>query len=299
MSQELHSALLSRFLKSRRAALSPADFGLPSDCRRRTPGLRREEVASLIGVSVSWYTWLEQGRSISVSASVLERLATVMQLDAAQREYLFTLVQRRPAPIVPRERAEPQEPSPLLRRTLDALNVPALAMTYRWDLVAWNRYMALFRDYSALPPRDRNLLRLLVLDPIHKTNPEDYERKIRLATSRLRFDYSQVGDDPVLDDLIRELCAACPLFEHYWNESTDIGPAESSGTVLHPTLGRFNFEHSVYVPKSDAHLRVVIYFPQDDVAAAKLAELAAGRAPDGAESRTRIRPLGARKRRIA
>ena len=291
--------MLSRFLKSRRAALSPADFGLPVDCRRRTPGLRREEIASLIGVSVSWYTWLEQGRSISVSASVLERLATVLQLDAAQREYLFTLVHRRPAPIVPPEHREPQEPSPLLKRTLDALTVPALAMTYRWDLVAWNKYIALFRDYSALPPKDRNLLRLLVHDPAHRANPEDYERKVRLATSRLRFDYSQVGDDPVLDDLIRELCEACPIFAHYWNDTTDIGPAESSGTVLHPTLGRFNFEHCVYVPKSDAHLRLVIYFPQDEVAAAKLAELASGRVSRATESPKRIPSLGTGKRRIA
>jgi len=302
VSQELQSAMLSRFLKSRRAALSPADFGLPRDCRRRTPGLRREEVASLVGVSVSWYTWLEQGRSISVSASVLERLASVLQLDAAQREYLFTLVQRRPAPIVPPERVEPQEPSPLLRRTLDALNVPAVAMTYRWDLVAWNRYMEFFRNYSELPPKDRNLLRLLVRDPMHKANPDDYERKIRLATSRLRFDYSQVGDDPVLDELIRELCEACPLFDHYWNDSTDIGPAESEGTVLHPKLGRFNFEHSVYVPKSDAHLRLVIYFPQDEAAAAKLAEIAEqlnGRTTRSREAPARIPSLNARKRRIA
>src|SRR5690606_16818966 len=112
-------------------------------------------------------------------------------------------------------------------------------------------------------------------------------------------DYSQVGDDPVLDDLIRELCEACPLFDHYWNDSTDIGPAESVGTVLHPKLGRFNFEHSVYVPKSDAHLRLVIYFPRDEAAAAKLAELADGPAAGSREVRARIPSLNTRKRRIA
>src|SRR5690606_40671433 len=96
----------------------------------------------------------------------------------------------------------------LVWRTLDALAMPALAMTYRWDVVAWNRYIQLFRDYSQLPPRERNLLRLLVGDPVHKRNPEDYEAMIRLATLRLRFDYTQVGEDPILDDLIRELCEA-------------------------------------------------------------------------------------------
>ncbi len=271
----MQSSMLSRFLKSRRAALSPTEFGLPGDSRRRTPGLRREEVAALVGVSVSWYTWLEQGRDISVSANVLERLAAVLRLTGPQREYLFSLVQKRPAPIVPTNRADRHEPSPLLKRTLDALTVPALAMTYRWDVVAWNKHMQLFRNYAEMAPDARNLLRLLVHDPVHRTCPDEYDSKVRLATSRLRFDYSQVGEDRWLDELIRDLCSACPIFDRYWNDSTDIGPAESAGTVLHPQLGRFNFEHSVYVPKGDPHVRLVIYFPQDELAAAKLAELAA------------------------
>lgn len=276
MSEQVQSAMLSRFLRARRAALSPHHFGLPNDCRRRTPGLRREEVASLVGVSVSWYTWLEQGRNIRVSASVLERLASVLRLDAAQREYLFTLVQRRPAPIVATEPPERYEAGELVRRTLDAITMPALAVTYRWDVVAWNRYIQLFRDYSRLPRRERNLLRLLVGDPLHKRNAEDYERKVKLATSRLRFDYTQVGDDPVLDDLIDDLCEACPIFKHYWDHSSEIGPAESVSTVIHPELGRFNFEHSVFVPKGEPHLRVVVFFPQDAAASAALTKLANG-----------------------
>lgn len=296
MSQDLQSSMLSRFLKSRRAELLPAEFGLPGDSRRRTPGLRREEVAALVGVSVSWYTWLEQGRDISVSANVLERLAAVLRLTSAQREYLFTLVQKRPAPIVPPSRADRHEPSPLLKRTLDALAVPALAMTYRWDVVAWNKHMQLFRNYAEMAPEARNLLRLLVHDPVHRAYPDEYESKVRLATSRLRFDYSQVGGDRLLDEMIRELCAACPIFNRYWNDSTDIGPAESAGTVLHPRLGRLNFEHSVYVPKGDPHVRLVIYFPQDDVAAAKLAELSAAADCDAAAAQA---PQAAASRRIA
>lgn len=274
MSEQLQSEMLSRFLKARRAALSPDEFGLRSDCRRRTPGLRREELASLIGVSVSWYTWLEQGRNISVSTSVLERLAGVLQLDPAQREYLFSLVQKRPAPLVAAEPTDQYEAGALVWRTLDALAMPALAMTYRWDVVAWNRYIQLFRDYSQLPPRERNLLRLLVGDPVHKRNPEDYEAKIRLATSRLRFDYTQVGEDPILDDLIRELCEACPIFRQHWEDSCEIGPAQSVSTVIHREFGRFNFEHCVYVPKGEPHLRVVVYFPHDEAAAEALERLA-------------------------
>src|SRR5690606_5149708 len=144
---------------------------------------------------------------------------------------------------------ELHEAGPLVWRTLEALTIPALAMTYRWDVVAWNKYIQLFRDYSKLPPQERNLLRLLVSDPLHKRNREDYESKVRLATSRLRFDYTQVGDVPIVDGLIGELCEACPTFKHYWDHSTDIGPAESVSTVIHREFGRFNFEHCVFVPK--------------------------------------------------
>ena len=135
------------FLKGCRARLSPTQVGLPDTNRRRTPGLRREDVAALAGVSVTWYTWLEQGRKIQVSADVLERVCTTLRMTADEREYLFALVQHRPAPPAA---GCATEVSPTLARMLDALGVPALVMTARWDVIAWNRLMSqAFRHYDA------------------------------------------------------------------------------------------------------------------------------------------------------
>src|SRR5690606_19884451 len=130
---------LSEFLKSCRGRVSPSDVGLPEADRRRTPGLRREDVAALAGVSVTWYTWLEQGRDIHVSAAVLERISATMQLSKDEREYLFALVQHRPAPPLAGHDADA---SSAVRRMIDTLAVPAIVITARWDVVAWNSLSA-------------------------------------------------------------------------------------------------------------------------------------------------------------
>ena len=124
------------FLKGCRARLSPAQVGLPDTNRRRTPGLRREDVAALAGVSVTWYTWLEQGRKIQVSADVLARVCTTLRMTADEREYLFALVQHRPAPPVS---TRTTEASPTLLRMIESLAVPVIVMTARWDVIAWNQ----------------------------------------------------------------------------------------------------------------------------------------------------------------
>lgn len=274
MGQELNSRLLSRFLRSRRGALSPCDVGLAESGRRRTPGLRREEVAMLAGVSVSWYTWLEQGRSISVSASVLERLCDVLQLDSDQREYLFALVHNRPAPLRPLTSELRREASPATWRTLEALTVPAFALTHRWDVIAWNDIVLHFRDYSRLPSDDRNLLKMLVTDPMHKENRDEYERKVARATSILRLECSHAGEDPALEDLIEELSSLCPVFRRHWQESNSLAQPEGENILYHPELGGLRFENVAYVPKGEPHVRIVIFFPRDEKSAQETARLA-------------------------
>jgi transcriptional regulator with XRE-family HTH domain len=275
--------MLSHFLRSRRAALSPADFSLPRDRRRRALGLRREEVAALAGISVSWYTWLEQGRDIRVSAEVLERLSHVLQLDADQREYLFALAHRRPAPLTPAQPAASYEASPLLWRSLEALTVPAFALTYRWDVVAWNKLILLFRDYSKLRPDSRNLLRLLVDDPIYRRDMSAYEKKVRIATARLRSDYGQFSEDPILNALIDELSSKCPIFKRHWQESSRIGRAYGTNTIYHPRFGHLPFELSVYIPKGEPHLRVIVFLPSDLECAEKLELIKQGKTEHSAE----------------
>ena len=156
-------SLLGTYLRDRRAKLDPAAFGLSSQ-RRRTPGLRREEVAQRANISPTWYTWLEQGRGGAPSADVLERIARALMLTDVEREHLFLLGLGRP----PEARYQKNDGvTPRLQRVLDALEpTPALMRTAIWDVVAWNRAATvMLTDYGSLPPKQRNVLRFIFLDP--------------------------------------------------------------------------------------------------------------------------------------
>jgi transcriptional regulator with XRE-family HTH domain len=271
------------FLKGCRARLSPTQVGLPDTNRRRTPGLRREDVAALAGVSVTWYTWLEQGRKIQVSADVLERVCTTLRMTADEREYLFALVQHRPAPPVS---TRATEVSPTLARMLDALAVPALVMTARWDVIAWNRLMSQgLRAYERLEPAQRNLLRiLLVEDTCYQQDPVEYETMARRVLSKFRVDYSQTPDDPAFEQLINELTERCSIFRRLWNSPEVLGRSEA--IAYHPQLGGLTMEHSSYVPEGSPTLRVVIFVPYDEQSAAKISALRDER--EGAPEKRRL-----------
>jgi transcriptional regulator with XRE-family HTH domain len=254
------------FLKSCRARLSPGAVGLPDTSRRRTPGLRREDVAAVAGVSVTWYTWLEQGRDIHVSADVLERVCTALRMSADEREYLFALVQHRPAPIVP---LRTPELTPPLLHMLEAVTVPALVMTSRWDVIAWNDLTRIFRDYESMPAEQRNLLRiLLVEDESYQLDPARYEAMARRVLSKFRVDYSQSPNDPRFDELVAELSARSATFKKLWNSPEVM--RRSEGVGFYPQLGGLSFEHSSYVPEGNPTLRVVLYAPHDEQTAERI-----------------------------
>jgi transcriptional regulator with XRE-family HTH domain len=265
---DTHRRQLVDFLKGCRARLAPAALGLPDTNRRRTPGLRREDVAALAGVSVTWYTWLEQGRDIQVSAEVLERICVTLRMSPDEREYLFALVHHRPAPPVATHHHEVSAP---LSRMLTALAVPALVMTSRWDVIAWNDLTRIFRDYDELPPEKRNLLRiLLVEDETYQRDPAQYEAMAKRVLSRFRVDYSQTPDHPAFEELIVELTTKSPIFRRLWN-SADV-MSRSVGVGRYPVLGGVSFEHSSYVPEGSPTLRLVIYVPHDKESAEKIAD---------------------------
>src|SRR6185312_8426966 len=178
----------AEFLRRCRTRMDPAELGLPQPRRKRTEGLRREDVAALSGVSASWYTWLEQGRDMRVSDDVLERLCHTLRLSEDERVYLFSLVQHR-APRAPRH-APPEAPAEIVRM-INGLNVPAIVMNLRWDVLAWNRLNCLiYRDYSNLPAGERNLLEILLSRKASHLSPADLETTARRLIARLRFDYS-------------------------------------------------------------------------------------------------------------
>jgi transcriptional regulator with XRE-family HTH domain len=261
-------AQLSKFLKNCRARITPSEVGLPEPDRRRTAGLRREDVAALAGVSVTWYTWLEQGRDVHVSANVLERISSTLRLSEEERDYLFTLAQNRPPPLAPGRNTDV---SPAIWRMVEALEVPAIIMTMRWDVVAWNDLVTkIFRNYAVIAPKERNLLRILFTSPKYRVDQAEYEEMAHRVVAKLRVDYSQANGDPEFEALIDELNAASPTFSKAWKDPDVMGWSYGINVVRHPKHGKIAFEHTSYVPEGHPTLRLVIFIPRDPEGVAKI-----------------------------
>jgi transcriptional regulator with XRE-family HTH domain len=252
----------AEFLRSCRARINPADLGLPVPQRKRTEGLRREDVASLSGVSVSWYTWLEQGRDMRVSDEVLERIAQTFKLSEDERIYLFSLVQHRP-PRLPREAR--LEAPPEIVRMINRVAMPAVVMNLRWDVLAWNRLNSIiFRDYATTPPAERNLVEILFTRQSYYTEPVEFEKMARRMLAKLRVDYSKSGDDPRFEALIRRLEMLSPVFRRVWRSPEINIRSYGIHRFRHPRFGELAFEHTSYVPDGHPTVRVVLCTPDDE-----------------------------------
>jgi transcriptional regulator with XRE-family HTH domain len=201
---------LGAYLKDRRAKLDPASFGFPL-ARRRTPGLRREEVAQRANVSATWYTWLEQGRGGAPSADVLDRIARAMMLTDVEREHLFLLGLGRPPEV--RYQA-PEGITPRLQRVLDTLRLsPAFIRTATWDVVAWNAAAAaVLTDYSKLEASQRNILRLIFRDSRIRAAQPDWQNVARFVVAAFRADAARAGAAQKVQSLVDELCSVSPEF---------------------------------------------------------------------------------------
>jgi transcriptional regulator with XRE-family HTH domain len=253
----------AEFLRSCRARIKPGELGLPVPQRKRTEGLRREDVAALSGVSVSWYTWLEQGRDMRVSDEVLERICHTFRLSADERIYLFSLVQHRP-PRLPRDESF-DAPAEIVHM-INGVGAPAVVMNLRWDVLAWNRLNAMiFRDYSDLPPADRNLVDILFTRPSYYEDPKQFEDMARRMLAKLRVDYSRTSDDPRFDALIRRLNTISPVFRRIWRTPEINVRSYGNHRFKHPVYGELAFKHTSYVPDGHPSVRVVVCTPDDDV----------------------------------
>jgi transcriptional regulator with XRE-family HTH domain len=248
-------------------------MGLRPATRRRSKGLRREDVAALAGLSATWYTWLEQGRNVHPSQQILERLSAALGLSAAERDYLFMLAQRRPPPLAP-ALGEPLRAA--VQRMLDIVNLPALVHTRRWDVVAWNPvWSRCFPDFGARPADSRNLLRILLTEPDFQRNPNEQEEIARRILPTVRLDYSQAGDDPAFDALLAELSAECPVFDRFWRSPEISHFQEGVYTSTYPGIGTIAFEHTAYAVASDPNLRLLMFSPADPDSAQRFTRLLA------------------------
>ncbi|HEX3317594.1 MAG TPA: helix-turn-helix transcriptional regulator [Solirubrobacteraceae bacterium] len=265
-------AELTDFLRTRRAQVSPESVGLQANGRRRTPGLRREEVAQLAGVGLSWYTWLEQGRDIHPSGSVLDAIARVLALDAAERAHLFHLARvELPLP----EGDYPREASPELRAMVAGLTPHAAFVTGpRADMLAWNPpAVRLLRDFGAEPPERRNLLCWLFVDTSWDRSSRAWEETAKHTLARFRAQHARRPDDPSFTALIEELTAASPEFRAWWPRHEVVTDQAGTKTIERPGLGPLRLHHLQTTPTSDPELRLTIYVPADDRTSRALATL--------------------------
>jgi len=258
---------LGTYLRDRRGRLDPAALGFGSG-RRRTPGLRREEVAQRANISPTWYTWLEQGRGGAPSADVLDRIARALMLTDLEREHVFLLALGRP----PEARYRRNEVTPRLQRVLDAMEpIPALIRTATWDVVAWNRAAtAMLTDYGSLPPEERNVLRLIFLDPKGRAAQRDWESVARFVVGAFRIDAARAGAEAEVAPLVEELSRRSPEFRAMWRNNDVRSHGEVVKHIRHPQLGAIAFEYSVFAVDGRPDLSLVVYNPATAKDAAKI-----------------------------
>jgi len=270
---EAASNRLGTYLRDRRTRLDPASFGFAGG-RRRTPGLRREEVASRANISPTWYTWLEQGRGGAPSADVLDRLAKGLMLTEPEREHLYMLGLGHP----PEVRYQPAEGiTPRLQRVLDAMPLsPAIIKTAMWDVVGWNQAATvLLTDYSKLPREQRNVMRLMFTTSRIRDKREDWESIARFIVGAFRADVSRAGasNSAEVTALVDELCQVSPEFAALWRDNDVVAHGEGVKCIQHPEAGPLDLEFSSFAVEGRPELGMIVYNPATPADAERLKAL--------------------------
>ncbi|WP_246023914.1 helix-turn-helix transcriptional regulator [Nocardia yunnanensis] len=259
--------MLREFLRDRRARLTPQQAGLPAAGRRRTPGLRREELALLAGVGVSWYTWLEQGRDITVSSDVLDALATALRLDAVERAHLYTL-----AGLNPPRRATDSGPtlSPQLRNLLDAWSPrPAVLRDRYWNILAANDIATAV--FGATGP-GHNCLTTFFTNPRYLALRESWSAAAPAVVAAYRADYATRPDDPGFTTVVAELTTRSPEFAALWSRHDVGAPTHAVNSLQHPHAGPLHFDTTTLAVADHPDRHLVLYNPHPDTAT-RLTEL--------------------------
>ncbi|WP_225844709.1 helix-turn-helix transcriptional regulator [Streptomyces sp. HPF1205] len=262
---------LASFLRSRRERISPEQVALPPGRRRRTPGLRREEVAQLAAVGVTWYTWLEQARDIQVSGQVADAIARALMLDRNERRHLFTLA----GAADPHPDLECPGMSPAVGVMLDQLEpLPSAVFNSRYDVIAYNRtYGRLVTDLDALPFEDRNVMWLAFTDPLWKERMLDREENIRVMAAKFRAAMAEHLAEPAWKALLKRLQQSSPDFRQMWERHEVLQPAGHVKRYLNPHVGllAFDFTHLWLGPQNGP--RLTTYTPADATTRERLERL--------------------------
>jgi len=248
---------LADFVRAHRLRLTPAAVGLAAGARRRTPGLRREEVAQLSGISATWYTWIEQARGVSVSPGALARLCATLRLSPAERAYLFELAGKRD-PAMPPSPGTMDAP-PALVAAVNAVGSPAYLLDRLWQARAWNAAAAgLFTGWLDTPAGDRNLLRYMFRNPGARTLVVDWEDRARRLLAEFRLEQGRHLDDADMAALVAELRRQSPFFRAAWEEQVVVEREGGLRIFDHPTLGPLQFEQVAFNLASRPEFKLVI-----------------------------------------
>lgn len=256
---------LSDFLKSRRARLDPHMLGLPSGRRRRTAGLRREEVAESAGIGTDWYTRLEQGRDVRPSVATIGAIARALRLDEAETAHLHRLARTDRRPAFAREAVPP-----MLARIVAAYPAPAYVIGQRWDLLAWNQAVVdLFGDFSRFPEAERNVLLYVLTDPdLRAMFGPSWEREARKMVGQFRADYGAWAGDPAFDGLVALMEARSPEFRLWWRAHDVHAQHAGVERLRHPVHGEITAAYATFRPIDDPRLKLVLYVAVPDEPAA-------------------------------
>jgi transcriptional regulator with XRE-family HTH domain len=247
---------LADFVRAHRLRLTPASAGLAAGTRRRTPGLRREEVAALSGISATWYSWIEQARDVSVSPHALARLALTLHLSPAERAYLFELAGKRD-PDLPRDDA--LDAPPALIAAVEAISGPAYVLDRLWRARVWNRAAAdLFVGWLDAGTEDRNILRYMFLNRAARTLVRDWDERARRLLAEFRLEQGRHLDDPEMNALIADLRSRSPFFAEAWDAHVVVGRAGGARSFLHPVRGPLDFEQVTFNLASRPEFKLVM-----------------------------------------
>ena len=259
---ELRRRELGAFLRNRRERVQPEDVGLRSSRRRRTPGLRREEVAQLAGVGVTWYTWLEQGRDTNPSAQVLDAIARTLQFDSHEHSHLFTLAGLATTTVAD----HCMQLCPTVQPLLDQLEpFPACVLNDRLDLLAFNRvYASFFEDVDAIPVEERNLLWLTFTAPAWRRVIVDWDDSVGPMVAEYRAAMARHLDEPAWKALVARLHRASPEFTAFWERHDVQGVESRRKRALHPTAGLLTVEYTNLWLGQRLGTRIVAFTPADE-----------------------------------
>jgi transcriptional regulator with XRE-family HTH domain len=289
---DLRRRELGAFLRSRRERLRPEQAGLPPSRRRRTPGLRREEVAQLAGVGITWYTWLEQGRDIRPSAQVLDAVGRTLQFDAHEHAHLFTLAGVATTTIADQCLGLCSTVQPLI----DQLEpFPAVVVNARLDLLAYNSvYASFFHELESIPTEDRNVMWLAFTHPQWRAAIVDWEEIVGRMVAEYRGSMAEHLDDPAWKTLVARLHRASPEFTAVWERHDVLGVESRTKRARHPRVGLLRLTYTNLWLGQGLGTRIVAFTPADEQTRARLetlyeslaGESSAARAPGGAPSST-------------